>query len=84
MQLAALVGAPFLLVGVLLGPALEVLDPGTLRTLTPITALGIGWIGAVFGAQLEWRVLRRIPRGAWGIAAAQAGVVPRRPASCSS
>ena len=75
MHVAALVGAPFLLVGVLLGPALEVLDTGTLRTLTPITALGIGWIGAVFGAQLEWRLLRRIPRGAWGIAAAQAGVV---------
>ena len=73
--MTSLAGAPFLVAGLVLGPALDVLDRGALRTLTPITALGIGWIGAVFGAQLEWRLLRRIPRGAWGIAAAQAGVV---------
>lgn len=74
-DLALASGAPFLLAGLLLGPALEVLDRGTLHTLAPITALGIGWIGAAFGAQLEWRLLRRIPRRAWGLAAAQAGVV---------
>ena len=74
-HMTSLAGAPFLVAGLVLGPALDVLDRGTLRTLTPITALGIGWIGAVFGAQLEWRLLRRIRRRAWGLAAAQAGAV---------
>jgi hypothetical protein len=73
-HMTSLAGAPFLVAGLVLGPALDVLDRGALRTLTPITALGIGWIGAVFGAQLEWRLLRRIPGRAWGLAAAQAGV----------
>ena len=68
-------GAPLVLAGLLLGPGLGVLDRGTLRALAPVTALGIGWIGAVFGAQLEWRLLRRIPRRVWALAALQAAGV---------
>jgi hypothetical protein len=68
-------GVPFVLVGLLLGPGLGVLDHTTLRALAPVTALGIGWIGAVFGARLEWRFLRRIPRRVWGLAAFQAAAV---------
>jgi hypothetical protein len=68
-------GAPLVLAGLLLGPGLGVLDRGTLRALAPVTALGIGWIGAVFGAQLEWRLLRRIPRRVWALAAVQAAGV---------
>jgi len=68
-------GAAFVIAGLLLGPGLGVLDPGTRRALAPITALGIGWIGAVFGAQLEWRFLRRIPRRAWALAALQAAAI---------
>ena len=75
LDLGVAAGAPFLLAGLALGPALEVLDRATLHTLAPVAALGIGWIGAVFGARLEWRLLRRIPRGAWLLAAAQAGTV---------
>ena len=74
-QLAIAAGLPFLLVGLLLGPALEVIDRGTRQTLAPVATLGIGWIGAAFGARLEWRLLRRISRRAWGLAAAQAGAV---------
>ena len=68
-------GAPLVLGGLLLGPGLGVLDHTALRALAPVTALGIGWIGAVFGAQLEWRFLRRIPPRVWGLAALQAGAV---------
>ncbi len=68
-------GAPLVLGGLLLGPGLGVLDHTTLRALAPVTALGIGWIGAVFGAQLDWRLLRRIPPRVWGLAALQAGAV---------
>jgi len=75
LDLALAAGAPFLLGGLVLGPALDVLDRGTLHTLAPIAALGVGWIGALFGAQLEWRLLRRIPRRAWALAAGQAGAV---------
>jgi hypothetical protein len=67
--------APFVLLGLLLGPGLDVLDRATLRTLAPVTALGVGWIGATFGARLDWRIVRRMPRRAWALAALQAGVV---------
>ena len=75
LDLAIAAGAPFVLAGLVLGPALQVLDRETLHTLAPVAALGIGWIGATFGAQLEWRLLRRIPPRAWALAAAQAGTV---------
>ncbi|HEY3280166.1 MAG TPA: hypothetical protein VGJ83_06600 [Gemmatimonadales bacterium] len=67
-------GVLLVLVGLLLGPrpGLGVLDASTLRVLAPLTALGIGWIGASFGSRLEWRVLRRIPRSVWTVAAVQA------------
>ena len=63
------------LLGLALGPGLGVLDRPTLRDLAPVIALGIGWIGAAFGARLEWRVVRRIPRRVWALAALQAAVV---------
>jgi len=75
LELALAAGAPLVLVGLLLGPGLGVLDPTTRRALAPVTALGIGWIGAVFGAQLEWRLLRRIPRRVWALAALQAAAM---------
>src|ERR1700694_1247924 len=68
-------GAPFVLLGLLLGPGLRVLDGPTLRALAPLTALGIGWVGAAFGARLDWRLLRRVPPRAWGLGAALAATV---------
>jgi hypothetical protein len=75
LDVAVAAGAPLVLVGLLLGPGLGVLDPPTRRALAPITALGIGWIGAVFGAQLESRLLRRIPPRVWAFAALRAGAI---------
>jgi len=75
LDLALAAGAPLLLAGVALGPGLGVLDHATLGALVPVTVLGIGWIGAAFGARLEWRFLRRIPRRVWALAALQAAAV---------
>ena len=62
-------GVPFLLLGLLLGPGLGVVDAAGLRTLQPLVALAIGWIGALFGARLEWRMVRRISSRTWLIGA---------------
>jgi len=68
-------GAPPLLLGLVLGPGLGVLDPATLRAIAPVTALGVGWIGAVFGARYEWRYMRRIPPRVWLLSLFQAAAV---------
>ena len=65
-------GVPFVLLGAVLGPGLGVLDAATLRILDPVTALGIGWVGASFGARLEWRMLRRVSGRTWLVGAALA------------
>src|SRR5439155_1215032 len=51
------------------GPGIDLLDRQALAAVAPAIALAIGWIGAAFGACFEWRYLRRIPRGAWLLAA---------------
>ena len=58
-------GVPFLLLGLLLGPGLGVVDAAGLRMLQPLVALAVGWIGALFGARLEWRMVRRISTRTW-------------------
>jgi hypothetical protein len=68
-------GAPFVFLGLLLGPGLGVLDGTTLRVLSPILALGTGWIGAAFGARLDWRMLHRISPRVWKVGAALAATV---------
>ena len=59
-------GVPYVLLGALLGPGLGVLDVPGMRLLEPLLALGIGWIGAAFGARIDWRFLRTVPRRVWG------------------
>ncbi len=58
-------GVPFVLLGLLLGPGLGVVDAAGLRMLQPLVALAVGWIGALFGARLEWRMVRRISTRTW-------------------
>ena len=65
-------GVPLVLLGALLGPGLSVFDGATLRVLAPIMAVGIGWVGASFGARLEWRMLRRVTARTWLVGAALA------------
>ncbi|HXO86947.1 MAG TPA: hypothetical protein VN803_15605 [Gemmatimonadales bacterium] len=65
-------GVPLVLLGALLGPGLGVLDAPTLRVLAPLMAVGIAWVGASFGARLEWRMLRRVTLRTWLVGAALA------------
>jgi hypothetical protein len=62
-------GLAFLLLGLLLGPLLGVVDLTGLRLLQPVIALGVGWSGALFGARLEWRMIRRVSRRTWLVGA---------------
>lgn len=70
-------GGPLVLLGIILGPGavpgIGFLDGSVLRSLAPVTALAIGWIGAGLGARFEWRSVRRISRRAWLLAALPSG-----------
>jgi hypothetical protein len=73
LRLVHATGTPLLLLGVLLGPASGVLSDAVLSALAPAIALAIGWAGAAFGSRIPWRVVRRIPRAVWTLAALRAG-----------
>jgi hypothetical protein len=66
-------GTHFLLLGALLGPAaLGLLDDGAVVQLYPLLGLGLGWVGLLFGLQLDRRTLRQFPLGFHLIALGQA------------
>src|SRR2546430_16878241 len=67
LDLALTAGAALVLLGLVLGPGIELLAGPLWRGLAPLTAFAIGWIGAALGARCEWRYVRRIPRGTWQI-----------------
>lgn len=55
-------GTHFLLLGFLLGPhVLGLLTQDSLRQLFPLLGIGLGWIGFLFGLQLDRRNLRQFP-----------------------
>lgn len=55
-------GTHFLFLGLALGPhALGVLTEEAVRQLFPLLGLGLGWIGFLFGLQLDRRSLRQFP-----------------------
>lgn len=54
-------GAAFLLVGYLLGPdLLGLLDKKTATELTPLSGLVTGWVGLMYGLQLDLPFMRRL------------------------
>lgn len=62
-------GTGFLLLGVLISPGgLGLLSVDVLAQLRPLIHFGLGWIGFLYGFQLEWRYLKRIPSG-WFLSA---------------
>jgi hypothetical protein len=65
-------GGPLVAVGLVLGPGIGFLSPTLLGALAPVTALALGWLGAMLGARFEWRYLRRVPREVWLCAALSA------------
>jgi len=57
-------GTHFLFLGLILGPqALGLLTQDAIRQLFPLLGLGLGWIGFLFGLQLDRRNLRQFPLG---------------------
>ena len=56
-------GFIYIFLGLSLGPrGLDVLGPSVLTGLTPLISLGLGWVGFIFGFQLEKKYLKRFPR----------------------
>src|SRR5207247_2441570 len=72
LDLVLTAGAPLVLLGLVLGPGIDLINRPVLGALAPVTALAIGWIGAALGARFEWRAMRRIGRGTWLLAALSA------------
>ncbi|MCP4807059.1 MAG: hypothetical protein GY913_26555 [Proteobacteria bacterium] len=59
-------GSEYMLLGVLVGPAaLDLIDAETVRQLSPLMSLAIGWVGLLYGASLSpRRLLSEESRGA--------------------
>jgi Kef-type K+ transport system membrane component KefB len=80
-------GFPFVAIGVIAAmPSIGILNAGVLDRLKPVLHFGLGWLGFIIGAQLDIRVLDRVPKGTaylilvealgpFGITAAACGIV---------
>ena len=61
-------GIEFLLLGAILGSDLLFPSPvWVTKSLQPFVHVELGLIGLLYGIQFEWRTLRRLPRGDWGM-----------------
>jgi Kef-type K+ transport system membrane component KefB len=57
-------GFPFIALGLVASlPSVGVLTGNVLEGLRPLLHFGLGWLGFIIGAQLDIRVLDRVPRG---------------------
>ena len=66
-------GTHFVLVGFFLGPAgLELVSTEALEQLSPLLVLGLGWVGLLFGMQLDRDTLGQFPRSFHALALGQA------------
>jgi hypothetical protein len=65
-------GAEYVLLGILLGPqAGGVLSRELLESFAPVTALALGWTGAIIGSRFVLRDMVRVPGVTWRIAFAE-------------
>jgi len=72
-QLLFRTGAHFVLVGLALGPSgLGLLTSEATEQLSPLLALGLGWVGFHFGLQLDRRALGQFSRSHYALALGQA------------
>jgi len=68
-------GTHFLFLGLALGPhALGLLTEPAIRQLFPLLGLGLGWIGFLFGLQMDRRNLRQFPPAFFLLALGQAAL----------
>lgn len=57
-------GFPFVALGVIArDPHIGILTPDVIKQLLPVLQFGLGWVGFIIGAQLDIRVLDRVPKG---------------------
>jgi Kef-type K+ transport system membrane component KefB len=57
-------GFPFVALGLFASrPWVGILGPEVIDRLRPVLHFGLGWLGFIIGAQLDIRVLDRVPRG---------------------
>jgi Kef-type K+ transport system membrane component KefB len=80
-------GFPFVALGLIASqPSIGILNGAVLERLRPVLHFGLGWLGFIIGAQLDIRVLDRVPKGTaylilvealgpFGITAAGCGLV---------
>lgn len=66
-------GTHFLFIGWLLGPGgMELITADAVEQLYPLLAIGLGWVGLLFGMQLDREALGQFPPGYFIIALGQA------------
>ena len=69
-------GFIYIFLGLSLGRSgLDILKPSILTGLTPLIGLGLGWVGFLFGFQLETKYLKRFPKKFIGLSFSQFLVV---------
>ncbi|MFT3696634.1 MAG: hypothetical protein QM831_26070 [Kofleriaceae bacterium] len=57
-------GFPFVLLGAIASlPSVGILNLEVISRLRPVLHFGLGWLGFIIGAQLDIRVLDRVPKG---------------------
>jgi Kef-type K+ transport system membrane component KefB len=57
-------GFPFVALGLIASrPSIDILTPEIIERLRPVLQFGLGWLGFIIGAQLDIRVLDRVPKG---------------------
>jgi Kef-type K+ transport system membrane component KefB len=57
-------GFPFVALGALASlPSIGILNADVITRLRPVLHFGLGWVGFIIGAQLDIRVLDRVPKG---------------------
>jgi hypothetical protein len=57
-------GFPFVALGVIVRqPQIGILTPDVIDRMRPLLHFGLGWLGFIIGAQLDIRLLDRLPRG---------------------
>lgn len=65
-------GAEYVLLGILLGPQVAgVLDADLLQSFAPVSALALGWMGAIIGSRFILGQMVRVPGVVWRIAFAE-------------
>lgn len=74
-RLLARTGVLFMALGALVGHnALDLIDVETFKKLGVIVVIGLGWLGFLFGTNLEFKTLRKFPKRLYGAAMLQATI----------